>query len=1147
VASTVKVNFGTGLGESLVMGTPSGPASHLFAAFDVVSPVNTANSVVIDDSGATATNTYVVNTAPGTISGTGINYNEGASSLFAGGITIKGAPVDGSVFNVLSVAGLSEPLSIITGAVGGTTVNVGFGNVLSVGSALAIHTAGGTATVNLNDQSDTAHATATLDNLSGNGNAPYEVTGLSTAAIEYGSGVTALNIHGGTSGSAGVTFNINNTQSGTTATISGGAHQNFINLSNAGESGGLDNLPGPVVVHGGAAGSDVVTVNDSSGDFNDNYTITSTTVGRVIFGGLTYDSTIGTLSLLAENTLGTNGNNSINVNSTADSITTNINGQGGNDTITVSQTGSDGILNITTGTAGSTVNLLADTSPVNIFNNGQDTDNIGSTGGAGTLHNILFPVSISNAPSFNIVNIHDENSSAGKTWTINVDNVANTESVDATGVGLISFRPGDLNALTIDGGTASNIFNVDGSANGVSTTIQGNGLDTFNIAGSALGDASANHFIGDGSLAIFNISPVSQAGASVSITGGAPLAFPGDQLNYSALGAIQPGAAGAGTITQSGFQNISFTGIDVVTTAAYGIVSAPGGYVLTATGDQAYGNQADQFLIGTDSTGQFLQVSSNGVMGFYGDQGAVFRVNVNALGGNDDLTVDSSGGLTHIAGGIYYDGGAGVNTLHLTQTGGATQTSDTYSVGPNPGDARSVIAGPSGTQSIFAMNLAGVTDVVPASSFIVNGTPAHNFITATKGASAGSGSVSIDNFAPIQYSNKVNLSINGMGGSDVINNFGVPGTNENPFNAANLYDLTTSTSAGKPAPGIGPVAVATGDLTGSGFDDIVTVNEKTGNISVLINNGDGTFKAPIVFKSGGLKPQGLVIGNFDSHPGLDLAVTNSGSADIAIFSGNDAGGFGTPTFIKTAADPTAIVAGFINGDANEDLVVTNSSLGAITVLLGNGTGGFAPTAPIKTPIKVGGKDPVALAVSDFNKDGKADIVTANYGSGNVSFFAGNGLGVFATPTLFAVGPHPTSLAVGDINKDGKLDLAVSDGTKNIVSILYGNGAVAAATQFQPQLRIVVAGFQGSTSVVLDDFNGDGQLDIGLAHTTGGAFSILLGTGSGTFSQPYQIALGSSPIAATTGVVIDDLAGNGMLDIVAATQSSNDVRVLLATA
>ena len=678
------------------------------------------------------------------------------------------------------------------------------------------------------------------------------------------------------------------------------------------------------------------------------------------------------------------------------------------------------------------------------------------------------------------------------------------------------------------------------------TSIQGNGSDTFNITGSGMGNGSTNDFLGDGTTAIFNLSPVNPLATAVTIAGGAAPESPGDQLNYSGAGAIHVGAPGAGTISQAGFLTVNFVNMDVVATAQFASVPTPSGYVVTAAGDQDYPNEADQFVIATTGAGQFLEITDNGSEGFYGDQSAALQINVNGMGGNDDLTVDSSGALVHLPDGINYDGGTGFNTLHFTQTGGAKQTSDTYSVGPKLGDAQSVIVGPSGTQTVFAQNLTGVTDSVPTSSLLVNGTPADNAITSTKGASAGSGSVGIDNFPAIQYSHKTAFSIDGLGGSDDINGFGAPGSESGAFGMPTTYDLTTSTTAGKPTPRLGPVAVVTGDLTGSGFDDIITVNEKSGNISVLINNGDGTFEQPVVFKSGGLAPRDLVLGNFDNKPGLDLAVTNSGSADVAIFSGNGAGGFGAPTLIKTAADPTAIAAGFINGDNHEDLVVANASLGAITVLLGNGTGGFTPSTSVKAPIKVGGKDPVDVAIADFNGDGKADVVTANYGSGTVSFLEGNGDGSFAAPTHFATGPHPTALAIADINNDGNLDLAVSDGMKNIVSILYGGGNVAAAVQFQPRLQVAVAGSRGSDAIVLGDFNGDGQIDIGLGNVAGGAFTVLLGAGPKTFSQPYQFALGSNPTAGETGSVVDDLNHDGMLDIVVATQKSNDVRVLLHT-
>src|SRR5207248_1874764 len=86
-----------------------------------------------------------------------------------------------------------------------------------------------------------------------------------------------------------------------------------------------------------------------------------------------------------------------------------------------------------------------------------------------------------------------------------------------------------------------------------------------------------------------------------------------------------------------------------------------------------------------------------------------------------------------------------------------------------------------------------------------------------------------------------------------------------------------------------------------------------------------------------------------------------------------------------------------------------------------------------------GNDPSAVAVGDFNRDGKLDLATANYNSANVSILPGNGNGTFGLPTSFAAGTDPRGIAAADFNRDGKLDLAVANFGSNNVSILLGNG------------------------------------------------------------------------------------------------------------
>jgi hypothetical protein len=499
---TVTINVSTGDGSSVQLGGVGpgggGPASLLFAGFQVNAPANTSDTLLTDDSGGTSLTpaTYTIHTATSpTVSGPGISVSQG-SIPFGGGNTLMGSPSNGDIYNVSSVFG-GEPFTIVTGGATTTsTVNVGSGGTLSsIGAPLAIsNPSGGPTTININDASDTTSSTATLDDLSGNANAPFEVAGLSPAPIEYGAGVTALNVNGGTSGaSTGVTYAINNTQIGTTTTISGGPNQNFYNLSNASETNGLDNLPGPVVVDASATSFlDVVTLDDSDADFNDNYTITDTTVSRVVFGGLTYNDNIGTLTLLAENNLGVDGNNIIDINNTADFVTTNVFGQGGVDTINVNGTGSFGTLNVTTGDdAGSTVNVVANNEPVNIVGNANNTVNIGSTGGAGTMAAIQGPISVTNPPALTALNFHDENDTTGQTWTLDNDDSVPSGYVAVTGSATTSYNPIDLFSLTVNGGSGGNTFTVNNtSAFYVTTLNTGTGNDTTTV--SDTGDNALN-------------------------------------------------------------------------------------------------------------------------------------------------------------------------------------------------------------------------------------------------------------------------------------------------------------------------------------------------------------------------------------------------------------------------------------------------------------------------------------------------------------------------------------------------------------------------------------------------------------------------------------------------------------------------------
>jgi len=63
-----------------------------------------------------------------------------------------------------------------------------------------------------------------------------------------------------------------------------------------------------------------------------------------------------------------------------------------------------------------------------------------------------------------------------------------------------------------------------------------------------------------------------------------------------------------------------------------------------------------------------------------------------------------------------------------------------------------------------------------------------------------------------------------------------------------------------------------------------------------------------------------------------------------------------------------------------------------------------------------GSSPNAVAIGDFNGDGKQDLAVAEKRmSGIVSILLGDGMGGFSSATDVTVGSYPSSVAIGDFN------------------------------------------------------------------------------------------------------------------------------------
>src|SRR6185437_5799486 len=136
-----------------------------------------------------------------------------------------------------------------------------------------------------------------------------------------------------------------------------------------------------------------------------------------------------------------------------------------------------------------------------------------------------------------------------------------------------------------------------------------------------------------------------------------------------------------------------------------------------------------------------------------------------------------------------------------------------------------------------------------------------------------------------------------------------------------------------------PLAIVAADLDGDSVPDLAVMNSSTDDVSVLLNQGDGTFEAGIPLVSAPNSPTAIAAADLDGDGENDVIAADVGS-ELMVWRNAGGGKFHSPANIPLGSKASGVAVADFDGDGSIDIAAPNSGAGAVSVLLNKGDGSF---------------------------------------------------------------------------------------------------------------------------------------------------------------------------------------------------------------
>ena len=320
--------------------------------------------------------------------------------------------------------------------------------------------------------------------------------------------------------------------------------------------------------------------------------------------------------------------------------------------------------------------------------------------------------------------------------------------------------------------------------------------------------------------------------------------------------------------------------------------------------------------------------------------------------------------------------GSNTVSVRLGNGDGTFQAKPDVAVGSGPTSVISADLNEDGNADLATANWSSRTVSVLLGKGDGTFDPKQDFAAGSNPSSVISEDFNDDSYTDLAVANFTSSNVSVLLGQDLDGDGKADGT----FRSGGNFSIDLPCGGTCIPAAAGPNQVVTADFNGDTRPDLATANMGScgffctpGGVSVLLGNGDGTFQNARLAKNSG------TITSIDTNDSGDIVATDYNSNIVSMLRNNGNGTFSSGQSFTVGSNPSAVTSADLNGDTKADLAVSNFGSDNVSVLFNDGSSGFQPAQNFPA-----GDGPAFVIDARLNTDAFPDLAVANQNSNNVS-------------------------------------------------------------------------------------------------------------------------------------------------------------------